>query len=54
MRDATNYPGLFVTDAWQWMLVPPVLAVLVLIVGITLMGTAAERRLSPRLSRHGR
>lgn len=54
MRDATNYTGLFVTDAWQWWLVPPILAVLVLTVGITLLGTAAEQRLSPRLGRHAR
>jgi ABC-type dipeptide/oligopeptide/nickel transport system permease subunit len=35
-------------------LVPPIVAVVVLVVGITLLGTAAEQRLSPRLSRHRR
>ena len=54
MRDAIAYRGLFITDAWSWWLLPPVSAVVVLVVGITLIGTAAERRLSPRLTRHHR
>jgi ABC-type dipeptide/oligopeptide/nickel transport system permease subunit len=53
-RDAVNYRGLFVTPAWKWWLLPPVAAVVALVVGITLLGTAAERRLSPRLGRHSR
>ena len=52
MRDAVAYRGLFVTDAWAWWLLPPIVAVVALFVGITLLGTAAERRLMPRLSRH--
>lgn len=54
MRDAVAYRGLFVTKAWAWWLLPPIVAVVVLIIGITLLGTAAERRLTPRLSRHHR
>jgi len=53
-RDAVNYRALFVTPVWKWWLVPPVGAVVVLVTGIALLGTAAERRLSPRLSRHRR
>jgi len=34
--------------------VPPVAAVVVLVMGIALLGTAAETRLSPRLARHSR
>lgn len=52
MRDAVAYRGLFVTEAWSWWLLPPIVAVVFLVVGITLIGTAAERRLNPRLSRH--
>ena len=52
MRDAVAYRGLFVTKAWAWWLLPPIVAVVLLIIGITLLGTAAERRLIPRLSRH--
>lgn len=54
MRDAVAYPGLFVTEAWSWWLLPPILAVVSLVVGITLIGTATETRLSPRLGRHQR
>jgi peptide/nickel transport system ATP-binding protein/peptide/nickel transport system permease protein len=53
-RDAIGYRGLFVTPAWKWWLVPPVVAVVVLVMGIALLGTAAETRLSPRLARHAR
>lgn len=53
-RQAIAYGGLFVTPVWKWWLLPPVLAVMVLVTGITLLGTAAERRLSPRLARHRR
>ena len=54
MRDAVAYRGLFVTEAWSWWLLPPVVAVVALVVGITLIGTSAERRLNPRLGRHAR
>ena len=53
-RDALAYRGLFVTPAWKWWLLPPVGAVMFLVTGIALLGTAAERRLSPRLARHTR
>ena len=52
IRDAIQYRSLFITDAWQWWLVPPILAIVTLVAGISLLGTAAERRLSPRVSRH--
>lgn len=52
MRDALRYRGLFVTPAWKWWLVPPVLAIVTLVAGIALIGIAAETRLRPRLSRH--
>lgn len=54
MRDALNYQYLFETSAWTWWLVPPVAAIVALVVGITLLGTAAEGRLIPRLTRHAR
>lgn len=52
IRDAVGFPALFITPAWSWWLLPPVLALVALIVAITLIGTAAERVLVPRLSRH--
>ncbi len=52
MRDALAYPALFITSAWTWWLLPPIIAIVVLVVLITLLGTSAERHLIPRLGRH--
>jgi len=54
IRDATNFRSLFLTEAWKWWLIPPVVALVALIVSITLVATAAEYRLSPRIARHQR
>ena len=54
IRDAIAYRGVFITDAWKWWLAPPVVALVMLIIAITLLGTAAERRFSPRVARHTR
>jgi peptide/nickel transport system permease protein len=54
IRDAVGFRSLFITPAWKWWLVPPVVALVALIAGITFLGTAAERHLSPRLARHQR
>jgi peptide/nickel transport system permease protein len=52
MRDALNYRSLFVTPAWQWWLVPPVVALSVFLLALTFIGIALERQLNPRLARH--
>ncbi len=54
IRDAIAFRGVFITDAWKWWLAPPIVALVLLIVAITLLGTAAERRFSPRVARHAR
>jgi peptide/nickel transport system permease protein len=54
IRDAVAFRAVFITRAWQWWLAPPVMALVALIVGITLLGAAAEQRFSPRLIRHTR
>ena len=54
IRDATNFRALFLTEAWKWWLAPPVVMLVGLIVAITLVATAAEYRLSPRVARHQR
>lgn len=54
IRDAVSFRALFITSAWKWWLVPPVSALVALVVGITLLGSAVERRLSPRLACHAR
>lgn len=54
IRDAIDFRGVFITDAWKWWLAPPVVALVLLIIAITLLGTAAERRFTPRVARHRR
>lgn len=53
VRDAIGFGGLFFTDAWAWWLLPPVIAVSLLLLGVTLVGVGLEHRLNPRLARHG-
>lgn len=52
MRDAMDFRALFHTDAWQWWLVPPIGAIVLLLLGITFLGVAVERHINPRLVRH--
>jgi ABC-type dipeptide/oligopeptide/nickel transport system permease subunit len=52
MRDALDFRGLFFTDAWRWWLLPPILAVSLLLLAIALVGTSIEHRLNPRLATH--
>jgi peptide/nickel transport system permease protein len=52
LRDAIGFGGLFFTDAWKWWLVPPVLAVSLLLLGVTFVGVGLEQRINPRLTRH--
>ncbi|HJV08978.1 MAG TPA: ABC transporter permease [Acidimicrobiales bacterium] len=54
IRDALAFRGLFFTNAWSWWLLPPVLAISLVLVGVALVGTAVEERLDPRLARSGR
>ena len=52
LRDAINFGGLFFTDAWKWWLVPPIVAVSLLLLGVTFLGVGLEQRINPRLGRH--
>ncbi len=52
LRDALDFGGLFFTDAWKWWLVPPVVAVTLLLLGVTFLGVGIEQRINPRLTRH--
>ena len=52
IRDALNFSGLFFTWSWTWWLLPPVAAIVALLLCLTLMGTALEQHINPRLSRH--
>ena len=52
IRDSTLYPGLFMTKAWTWWFLPPVLCLVLLLLGLSFLGMAVEGRLHPRLARH--
>ncbi len=52
LRDANSFGGLFFTDAWKWWLVPPLVAVSLLLLGVTFVGVGLEQRINPRLTRH--
>ena len=52
LRDALDFGGLFFTDAWKWWLVPPIVAVSLLLLGVTFVGVGLEQRINPRLTRH--
>jgi peptide/nickel transport system permease protein len=52
LRDANSFGGLFFTDAWKWWLLPPLVAVSLLLLGVTFLGVGLEQRINPRLSRH--
>jgi len=44
-----NARSAFLTDAWRWWVLPPGLAIALLVVSLGLMGVAVERRLNPSL-----
>lgn len=52
MRGALDFSGVFYTPAWTWWLVPPLVAITVLLLGVTFLGVGVEQRVNPRLARH--
>lgn len=52
IRDALAFESLFFTDAWSWWLLPPVLALALLLLGLTFVGLSVEQRVNPRVARH--
>lgn len=50
LNRASNYPGLYFTDAWQWWVLPPGLAVTAAVLGLTFMWVGCEARMNPRLA----
>lgn len=53
IRGAIDFGGLLYTDAWIWWLLPPVLAITVLLLGFTFAGLGLEEAVNPALRRHG-
>jgi peptide/nickel transport system permease protein len=52
MHDALGFSSLFLTDAWRWWLLPPIVALGIFVLGLTFLGMALEERVNPRLRRH--
>lgn len=52
LRDALDFGGLFFTDAWKWWLAPPIVAISLLLLGMTFVGVGLEQRLNPQIARH--
>lgn len=52
IRNSIEFSGLFYTDAWAWWLLPPMLAITVLLLGFTFLGVGLEQLVNPRLARH--
>jgi peptide/nickel transport system permease protein len=53
MRDARQSQSIFYTDIWTWWMLPPIVAIVLLLLGMTFLGVGLEQRINPRLSRHG-
>lgn len=50
LNRASNYPGLYFSDAWKWWVLPPGLAVTAAVLGLTFMWVGSEARMNPRLA----
>ncbi len=48
MRYALNLPGLFLTDRWQWWLVPPGVCITLLVLSLTFIGLSWEEKHAAR------
>lgn len=49
---AINYRGIYLTSVWQWWVLPPGICLSLLILALTMIGTAAESYSNARLTRH--
>ncbi|MHB1711109.1 MAG: ABC transporter permease [Acidimicrobiales bacterium] len=54
LHEALDSPGLLFTHAWLWWLLPPVIALALLLVGLMFVGAGLEQYVNPKLSRHNR
>lgn len=52
VRDARSVSGVFFSDIWVWWVLPPVAAIVLVLLGLTFVGMAVEERVNPRVARH--
>lgn len=52
VRDAKSVSGVFYSNIWVWWVLPPVIAIVLLLLGLTFVGAALEERVNPRVARH--
>lgn len=52
LRDARQSSGIFYTNIWTWWIAPPVVALVLFLLGLTFLSAAIEQRVNPRLARH--
>ena len=52
IQSARRVPGLFYGPEWLWWMLPPVVAITLVLLGITFVGVALEQRINPRVARH--
>ena len=52
MQQARRTPGLFYGPEWLWFMLPPIVAILLVLLGLTFVSLALEQRLDPRVARH--
>jgi ABC-type dipeptide/oligopeptide/nickel transport system permease subunit len=52
MAEALAYPGLLYEWAWSWWLMAPLVSLVLVLLGLTFLGVAAESGVNPQLVRH--
>ncbi len=48
---AFEYPTIFISDVWEWWMLPPGLCIVFTILSLTFIGYALEEIVNPRLKR---
>lgn len=52
LRDSRTVVGLFYSDMWMWWVLPPILAMVLALLGLTFISMALEERVNPRVTRN--
>ncbi|HET7486577.1 MAG TPA: ABC transporter permease [Acidimicrobiales bacterium] len=52
MQQARSTPGLFYGPAWFWWMLPPILAIVLVLLGMTFLTVSLDHRFNRQLSRH--